>query len=255
MPKKIDFSEDGLRLLKKRLLELKARGAQPCYAAFDADGTLWDSDVGEDFFQFQIENCKLKAFDGIDPWVHYHHLKKQHPPTGFLWLAQINEGRSIDQIRGWARASCEMRPPRWFESQKKLIHWLSENDIIPIVVTASLKWAVEPAAEQLGIPKERVIGVQSKVNSDNNITTEQEGPITWRAGKVEGAKLLTGGKPPIFCVGNTLGDRDLLEYSCGLSMAVQSQSEHNNNENKLYRDEQDLLNIAIEKKWLTHSFI
>jgi len=250
MPNHIQFSQEGFQQLKKLLLQLKSRNSQPCFAAFDADGTLWDSDIGENFFQYQIDHCNLKDLEGLDPWAHYAHLKSNDPRLAYLWLAQINRNVHIDQVRKWSQQACEKNPPNIFESQKQLIHWLSENDIIPIVVTASIRWAVEPAAQLLGIPKERVIGVQTKIDSEGLVTNTQEGPITWRQGKVEGAKLLSGGKNPILCAGNTSGDKDLLAFSSGVSLAIQTQKKIN----PLFKDEQTLLDIAIDQKWLTHSF-
>jgi len=192
MPEKNRFSKDWLRELKNNLLELKLKGSQPCFAAFDADGTLWNSDIGENFFQFQIDHCNLPALNGIDPWVHYKNLKKENPRSAYIWLAQINKGYDLSQVRAWAKEACEKNPPEIFESQKILIHWLIENDILPIVVTASIKWAVEPAAELLGIPMERVIGVQTQIDVNKKVTELQEGPITWREGKVEGSQILSG---------------------------------------------------------------
>ena len=45
-----------------------AKDAEPV-AAFDADGTLWDTDLGEAFFHYQIDN-KLVSLPS-EPWSHY----------------------------------------------------------------------------------------------------------------------------------------------------------------------------------------
>ena len=42
--------------IKSALDQLLASEAQEKIAVFDADGTLWHDDLGESFFQFQIEN-------------------------------------------------------------------------------------------------------------------------------------------------------------------------------------------------------
>ncbi|MEK6554047.1 MAG: haloacid dehalogenase, partial [Bdellovibrionota bacterium] len=85
---------------------LKA-GAAPV-AAFDADGTLWKCDMGENFFQYKIDK-KLVPFPA-DPWAHYEMLKKRSHPEAYLWLAQILEGKTLEQTRTWAKAAVDSIP-------------------------------------------------------------------------------------------------------------------------------------------------
>ena len=117
-------------------------------------------------------------------------------------------------------------------------------------MTASVKWAVEPAAALVGIPAHCVTGVQTQIDGDDKVTKDQEGPITWRHGKVEGVNSLTSGVAPIFCAGNTVGDKDLLEYSTGVRLALQTQTE----KNALFAEEEPLRKFAEEHGWLTHHF-
>ena len=119
----------------------------PRIAAFDADGTLWDADAGETFFDWQIRNCQLPAFRGVDPWQRYHELKNPDPRVGYVWLAQINAGQTLEQVRAWAD-QCFKNSAPWpvLESQRRLIQKLRELKFDIYVVTASVKWAVEPGA-------------------------------------------------------------------------------------------------------------
>ena len=78
---------------KEKLLSLlddleKFRPKGRAIAAFDADGTLWDTDLGEGLFQYQIDH-KLVALPE-DPWGHYNWMKANvGNPQAYLWLAQI----------------------------------------------------------------------------------------------------------------------------------------------------------------------
>ena len=52
--------------------ELKSKN-QALYAAFDADGTLWDTDLGENFFNYQIDQKQVPL--PANPFQHYLEMK------------------------------------------------------------------------------------------------------------------------------------------------------------------------------------
>src|SRR3954467_5588788 len=79
----------------------KFRPAGRAVAAFDADGTLWNTDLGEALFNYQIKN-KLVPLPP-SPWEHYHEMKDGiSKRAAYLWLAQINKGLPIQTVRHWA---------------------------------------------------------------------------------------------------------------------------------------------------------
>src|SRR3989442_1652062 len=96
-----------------RSVEAAAASARgPKYAAFDADGTLWDADAGETFFDWEITRAGLKGLPE-DPWAHYEALKKIDHIKAYVWLAQINAGHSLDQVREWAARCFQERANPW----------------------------------------------------------------------------------------------------------------------------------------------
>jgi phosphoserine phosphatase len=220
----------------------------PYFAAFDADGTLWSNDVGENFFHYQIKKCGLPALRIKDPWKHYQELKKQHPPTAYLWLAQICEGYTLNEVLAWGKNTFEENPPQMFEFQRKLISELNDRQIKIFVVSASVEWAVKSALIHLGLNGLQAVGVKTKI-VENKITTEQDGPVTWREGKRDALNLITNNWAPLLSCGNTLGDQHLLELSADVRLAVQSQDESSSHKD-LYADEQGLLSLAKERNWL-----
>lgn len=221
----------------------------PHYAAFDADGTLWANDVGENFFQYQIDHCNLPALKNIDPWKHYLDLKKQHPPTAYLWLAQICKNAAIGDVEKWALEAAKKFKPEAFPEQKELIRSLQERGITVYVVSASVEWAVTGALLVAGFENVKALGVKTKVLG-RIVSDEQNGSITWREGKRDALLAMTALKPPMLSCGNTLGDQHLLEMSKAIKIAVQSQKSSAPHEH-LYNDEQGLLKLAQEKKWLS----
>jgi len=220
------------------------------FAAFDADGTLWDTDLGESFFKFQIKNNLLPNLPK-DPWRHYRDWKESGDPRpAYLWLAQINQGQTIDTVRSWAE-SCvkEIVPLPIFEEQKRLIEKLQSAKIKVYIITASVQWAVEPGAIRLGVPKENVIGVKTKI-MNGKVTNEQDGEMTYKEGKSKALLTVTKNIKPILSCGNTMGDFSLLENSVELSLAVGAAIESS----ELFPTEEKLREEARKRNWLIHRF-
>lgn len=220
-------------------------------AAFDADGTLWDTDLGESFFRYKIDRNLVELPE--DPWNHYFELKKKHgdPRTAYLWLAQILKGQKIDQVQTWAQESVKaLAPVPVFEEQKKLIETFKSRGVQVYIVTASIKWAVEAGAALVGLTPDDVIGIETDVQ-DGVVTDRPQGIITHREGKAEALLHATGGKKPFFCSGNTMGDLELLECSTDLKLAVSAASR----DDRIFRTEDDLQKLAMERGWLHHRFI
>lgn len=219
-------------------------------AAFDADGTLWNVDLGESLFDYQIRHKLIPLPD--DPWDHYERLKAEvSHEAAYLWLAQINSGRPIAQVKQWAaEAVREMQPLPIFAEIQSLISQLQKSGVEVYIVTASIKWAVEPGAALLNIPAERVIGIETKIDSEL-VTDQQWGPITYKKGKVEGLLKATGGHTPYFCAGNTEGDLPLLEsaLSCRLVVAAARQGEKN------FPTERKMVELAKRRNWFVLDYL
>ena len=231
--------------------ELKSN---PCpVAAFDADGTLWDTDLGESFFQWQIRHCRdqFQVPMPLNPWNHYRNMKASGDPRpAYLWLAQINEDLSLQKIKTWAEQAVSAQEPLpIFPDQRKLIEWLLQNKVEVFIITASVKWAVEPGAKRLGISEDHVLGVSTKIENDL-ATSHPAGAITYREGKIQALLERTKGVKPFLSCGNTMGDVFLLENSTQLSLAVGAA----NHGHELFETEEKLREHSREKNWLAHQF-
>ena len=244
------FSPDLFRELQNRTEEIIKKTPVPHYAAFDADGTLWNEDLGEQFFQYQIDHCQLPSLENTDPWDYYLTTKNTDPLKAYLWLAQINAGQSLCQVRIWAKKACEQEKTQVFESQKKWINWLKGKNVRIFIVTASIKWAVEPMAHKLGVDFDQILGIKTRIDNKGLVTDKQEGPLTWREGKALALLSHTRNIRPVFCCGNTYGDIDLLETSLGDRLCIQTQTK----KNSLYEEEKRLKSYAEKKDWRVHHF-
>ncbi|MEQ1722205.1 MAG: haloacid dehalogenase-like hydrolase [Pseudobdellovibrio sp.] len=236
--------------IEKTISDLKSNN-EDLFAAFDADGTLWDIDLGENFFQYQIDHKKVPL--PADPWTHYLEMKKinNDPRDAYAWLAQINRGLSESEVLKWAaNAFSEVAPNPIFSEQKKLITLLLKNSVKIYIVTASPKLAVVPGAIAMGLSAENVIGVETEV-VNGIITDNKIEPITYRQGKVDALLKKTGNVKPFLCSGNTIGDYELLNNSTHIKLAVSAASR----DDKLFKSENELLTKAIENNWWRHRFI
>lgn len=213
-------------------------------AAFDADGTLWNTDLGEALFGYQIKN-KLVPLPP-DPFEHYHKMKDEiSKRAAYLWLAQVNKGVPIQTVREWAkRAVDEMQPIPFFSEQQKIIALLQELDVEIYIVTASIQWAVAPAAPLLGIAEDHVLGIETEV-MNGIVTDKQKGLLTFREGKINALLERTKGVAPFFSAGNTEGDQFLLEGSSDLRLVVAAALEGSEN----YESERKMVAMAKDRGW------
>jgi HAD superfamily phosphoserine phosphatase-like hydrolase len=242
------YPEQYWTQFQKNIDALKASN-QKLLAAFDADGTLWDADLGENFFQYQIDHklvtLPTNAFDA------YLEMKEKDPREAFLWLAQINKGQSLEKVREWAKlAFNSIQPNPIFKDQQKLVQLLMNNGVEVYIVTASIKWAVEPGAQALGVSSHNVIGVQTEIQ-DGTVTDKGIFPITYREGKVEALLQRTNGLYPFLSSGNSMGDFELLNSATHTRLAVSAAS----HDDRLYKTEMELLSHAKKNNWLGHRFI
>ncbi len=248
-----DFSDEAWSFIARQIDDaVKAPG--PHYAAFDADGTLWDNDAGNAFFDYEIDNQLVPL--PPEPWKHVYAMKEQDPKKAFLWLAQIHKGVPITTVRQWAQDSLNNRNGiPCFPAIKKLIEYLRSKNVQVFIVTASVKWAVEPCVAQLNIPFENVLGIQTKI-IDGVCSDIQEGHITYREGKAHAILEKTNNITPILSCGNTMGDYWLLDIATHVQLAVRTESHDVAFKDKdILNQEKVLYHEAIQRKWLTHNFL
>lgn len=243
------YSPELWRALEQSIERAVGQDPSPV-AAFDADGTLWDTDLGEGFFQHKIDRKLVPLPE--DPWKHYFDLKKKNgdPKEAYLWLAQILKSVSLSQTQTWAQDAVDAAHPLpIFPEQKKLIDLLKSKGVRIYIVTASIKWAVEPGARELGLTADNVIGIETMV--ENGIISDvQKGIITYREGKALAIQEIAG-KKPFLASGNTIGDLELLESATDLRLAVSAASR----DDRLFETEEILQNEAHRRGWWAHRFI
>lgn len=242
------FGLEKINSIKKQIDKALQDGAKPV-AAFDADGTLWDTDLGENFFQYQIDSKSVDLPDNA--WKHYEDMQEVNVAEAYLWLAQINRGQPIETVRAWSQKALDkISPVPVFPAIKEIISYLHKIKVEVYIVTASIRWAVEPGAALFEIPRENVLGITTEI-VNGIVTDKQHGPITWREGKVTGLLNKTNGVPPFLAAGNTLGDLALLDAASHIRIANCAAPEGHRN----WESEKKLSEVAKQRGWHLHSYI
>ena len=159
-----DFPDELFDSLKKTIQKAKHEAPERAIAAFDADGTLWDTDVGELFLEHQIAKGHLDLPE--DPFEFYKELRYKNDAKKALdWIVTINAGQKINDVRALAKECYEQHGERVpvFKPMQELISFLHAEGVEVYIVTASCKWAVEPFGALFTIPAENVVGSEAEV--------------------------------------------------------------------------------------------
>ena len=232
--------------------QISKRREAPLVAAFDADGTLWDADVGHLFFYYQIKNPHIKIPQKLlDNYEDFYH---RNPKRALTELAFLNAGHTLSQVRSWAKDCYNQHKNNLpiLTPQIDLIKTLQDLNVEVYIVTASFKCSIEPFAEIFNVDYDHVIGTELEIQDD--LITDKLKRLTYGEGKVEGLLQETKGIKPFFSIGNAMPDEPLLRTASHLKLAVQSAKE----DIHLYKSEQELKSIAItegtQNNWFHHQF-
>jgi phosphatidylglycerophosphatase C len=187
----LDFQ---VETLFEPLFSGRSKGA----VAFDADGTLWQGDVGEELLRWLRPGL----------YAEYERRVAADPPDGFAFAAAVLEGLAEDALL----ATCRELFARRFEGQvfafaRQLIERLRAAGVEIWIVSASPWWPVVAGAEALGIPSSHVIAVQTRVH-EGRLTSEVVQPVPTLEGKVLG--LSARGVRPVVAAGNSPLDIPML---------------------------------------------
>ena len=232
--------------------QINKQGEAQLIAAFDADGTLWDADVGNLFFHYQTKNPYVKIPQNL--LENYETFYLRDPKHALMELAFLNAGYNLSQMRKWAKDCYNQNKNNIpiFTPQIELIKILQDLNVHVYIVTGSFKCAVEPFAEVFNIDHDHVIGTELEVQDD--LITHKLKRLAYAEGKVEGLLQETKGIRPFLSIGNAMPDESLLRLSSYLKLAVQSTKK----DIHLYESEQELKAVAIDEgaqnSWFHHQF-
>jgi len=201
---------------------------------------------------------------GGEPAFDRPQTRTQH--QAYAWLAQLLAGYTPAEIRDFARAAYQQHGAapisatqtvgshrgvtawgRIYPQMKDLIGALRANGFAIWVVSASPQHVIEPVADLVGIPAERVIGIRT-VLADGRATATLQGcggipagpdaPMTFDRGKRCWLNKVVFGMPdgpaqldphpdprmrPVFAAGDSDTDIAFMQDATGLKLAIDRQ--------------------------------
>ena len=192
--------------LLRPLLTGERKGA----VAFDADGTLWSGDVGEELLLQLANEGRLPAYsDARGVYAEYERRVTADVADGFAFAAAALAGWREEALQTYCNEHFERSfEPRVFPYVRDVLKRLDAAGVEVWIVSASPVWPVRAGARALGIDPARVIGVECRVR-DGVITGEVLRPVPTLQGKP--AQLQARGVAVAVAAGNSVLDLPMLE--------------------------------------------
>ena len=180
-------------------------------AFWDFDGTIIKGDISEGLeeggrvlFKGLIERtieeglCPTYGKDG--GWNRY--IKRDYPAMKEigLWLAwpynaQMYNGQRASVLDSFCRSECERVYRKWyFDSSVRILKALERAGVENYIVSASPEMFVRAAADTLGLPSCRFVGIRVAIDGDM-VTSRVVHPLPMGEGKVENVRALVLSRP------------------------------------------------------------
>ena len=227
----------GLELSASAIIEhlerLLANNGMRGALAFDADGTLWSGDVGEEAFSHALARDAIleDARPALEREVQSFAPDARGAPT--LMAAELFKayragrfpelsacelmvwcyaGWTPAELRRHVREALGLRTSRVrpYRPLLEVATWARKRGLRCIVVSASPQMVVEEAAAPLGFNAEDIVGGEATL-SDGQFQPTLLGPIPYAAEKARRGRELIGDLPWLASFGDSAFDLELLK--------------------------------------------
>lgn len=201
-------------------------------AAFDADGTLWSGDIGDDLFHAMIagEAFLPATRDALAIEATHAGIEAGSTPTATV-LALVEAfrrgvypeerlleivawglaGRTRDEVHAFSRdvLANSTTLKRLQDETHTVLQAIRKSGVEIYVVSASPREIVEEAVRDLGIDAAHVCAATARYTNERMIT-DVERPITYGPGKVAGLRACIGDRPLLAAFGDNTFDAEML---------------------------------------------
>lgn len=180
-------------------------------AAFDADGTLWPQDIGEQLLKELAAARRLPGTAVADPWSEYLRRVAEDKRGAYVWAVQAMAGLSEVELSGRCRDLAHRWTARIRRPMRALVGCCRQAGLRTFLVSASCRWAVEALAAASGVREADAIGIAVAVEG-GKLTDVAIEPVSYADGKLLALSLRSGGLPLYLAAGDSpTGDVPLLE--------------------------------------------
>jgi phosphoserine phosphatase len=230
-------SRDLVRARLTALLDQSSSGV----LAFDADGTLWSGDVGEDVFHLatKTEAIREPARPGLSALAREHGIASDGGAnqlarrlfdaylSGTLpereacsMMSWCYAGWTVEELRTHSRRTFEEThlPGRLYLGLDFVFELAKAHGVRVLVVSASPQIVVEEAAAHWGVPADDVVACRPALDG-NTILPALDGPVPYAGEKPSSLARRTGGRAILASFGDNVFDFELLR-AAALAVAV-----------------------------------
>ena len=200
--------------------------------AFDADGTLWEGDVGDNLFEALLSRRAVRAEaapalreealrHGVtlanDPSEQAallfaaHRMGKLPDEAAFAMMAWAFAGFRADEMYAFAErvVSASGLEGRLHAELGPVLRWAREAGVETFIVSASPRAVVEQAARRLSIPPGRVVAMTPRI-AGGRLVAAIEPPLVYGAGKARAIEAAAPGAAVIGAFGDNGFDVEML---------------------------------------------
>jgi phosphoserine phosphatase len=194
-------------------LERLVKELNPQVAVFDCDGTLWSGDAGYGFMVWSIEQGLVSR--AASDWIDTRHRAYMAGTVSELEICgemvQLYAGLREQELRSAAAEFVRTHVQHnIFSEMAELIAGLRARNTTLWAVSSTNNWVIAEGVRQFGIPEERILAAQVRVEEGIVTTTLVDVPTD--EGKAD--SLRRAGLPnPDAVFGNSIHDLAMLEIA------------------------------------------
>lgn len=210
---------------------------KPTLAVFDCDGTLWDSDSGEQFFYWELDHAIIPS--DVEHWARVRYADyragRVDEETMCGEMVTIHRGVPCELIEREASEFFEAKiVPKVFPEMLELTRRLNEAGCELWAISSTNDWVVRAGVKRFGIPAERVIAACVRI--ENDCVTDRLIRVPTDERKAEAIRELLP-RMPDAVFGNSMHDFHMMELAAR-AFAI--------NPNP------DLEQVARERSWIVY---
>lgn len=186
-------------------------------AVFDADGTLWAGDAGQQMVARLAEQGVVLTADGkVDAEAvlrEYDAMERHHPLTAYSWCVSVMATVPESTVIAFSNDVAEFMAKRaHFQPMRSLLLWLHEQKFELAVVSASNRWVIESMVRHLELPVTAVVAMDCDVEG-GKLTGHLRHPLVNGPGKVDAILARLGWTHWAFAAGNSVHDIPMMSLA------------------------------------------
>ena len=183
---------------------------KPGLAVFDCDGTLWDGDAGEGFFDWELRRGVVS--DEIARWARLRYADykagKVSEEQMCGEMVTMHSGLADSVLRQAAQEFFDTKfSKRIFPEMRDLVHRLQHSGCDVWAVSSTNEWVIQAAVKHFGIDQRKILAATVKI--ENGHVTDRLIRVPSGEGKPRAIREVIG-KDPDVAFGNSRWDADML---------------------------------------------